>query len=39
MSNGKVIIIPLTVGLIKKRFLYKMSYFPEQRTNKNKIQV
>ena len=38
MSNGKVMIIPLTVGLIKKISLYKMSYFPEPYTRgKNKI--
>ena len=43
MSNGKVMIIFLTVGLIKKidkKSLYKMSYFPEPYTrNKNKIKV
>ena len=30
MSNGKVTIIHLIAGLIKKISLYKMSYFPEQ---------
>ena len=29
MSNGKDMIIPLTVGLIKNILLYKMSYFSE----------
>ena len=29
MSNGKVMIIHLTVGLIKKILLYKVTYFPE----------
>ena len=29
MSNGKVMIIHLTVGLIKKILLYKMIYFTE----------
>ena len=39
VRNGKVIIILLTVGLIKKMLLYKVSYFPEPHTNKNKIAV
>ena len=40
MSNGKVKIVILTAGLIKKISLYKMSYFPELCTlNKNKIKV
>ena len=39
MSNGKVMIVILTVGLIRKTSLYKMSYFPEQHTrSKNKIK-
>ena len=29
ISNGKVKIIYLIIGLIKKILLYKMSYFPE----------
>ena len=29
MSNGKVMIIYLIVGLMKKKLLYKMSYFPD----------
>ena len=29
MSKGKVMIINLIAGLIKKILLYKMSYFPE----------
>ena len=38
MSNGKVTLIVLTVGLIQKISLYKMSYFPEPCTHKiNKI--
>ena len=40
MLNGKVMIIHLTVALIKKILLYKMSYFPEPYTrSKNKIKV
>ena len=40
MSNGKVMIIHLIVGLIKKISLYKMSYFPEPHTlSKNEIKV
>ena len=40
MSNGKAKIIVLTVELIKKILLYKMSYFPEPHTHsKNKIEV
>ena len=40
MSNAKVIIIHLIVGLIKKIFLYKMSYFPEPYGNsRSKIKV
>lgn len=34
MSNGKVTLIVLTVGLIQKISLYKMSYFPEPCTHK-----
>ena len=38
--KGKAIIIPLTVGLLKKISLYKMSYFPKPYSqNKNKIKV
>ena len=38
ISNGKVTLILLTVGLIQKTSLYKMSYFPEPCTHKiNKI--
>ena len=29
MSNGKVMIIHLTVGIIKMTLFYKISYFPE----------
>ena len=36
MSIGKVMIIHLIVGLIKKILLYKMSYFPEPH---KKIEV
>ena len=33
-------IIPLTVGLMKKILLYKMSYFPEPYTcSKNKLKI
>ena len=40
MLNVKVIIILLTVGLIKKILLYKISYFPEPNIHgKNKIEV
>ena len=39
MSNGKVTIIFLTVGLLKKISLYKNSYFPEPHINKDKIEV
>ena len=40
MLNGKATIILLTVDLIKKIQLYKMSYFPEPYTcRKNKIKV
>ena len=40
MSSAKVMIILLTVGLIKKISLYKMSYFIKSYTlNKNKIKV
>ena len=38
MSNGKVMMISLSVGLIKKILLYKMSYFPESYTC-SKIEV
>ena len=40
MSNGKTMIILLTVGLIKKISLYKMSYSSEPYTpSKSKINV
>ena len=40
MSNGKVIIICLIVGLKENISLYKMSYFPERYTHsKSKIKV
>ena len=41
MSNGKAMIIFLTVGLIKKIYkLYKLSYFPEPNTlSKSQIEV
>ena len=40
MSNGKAMIVFLTVGLMKKTLFYKISYFPEPHTHsKNKIEV
>ena len=40
MSNGKVSIIHLIVGLIKKMLLFKMSYFAEPYDHsKNEIKV
>ena len=40
MLNGKVKIIDLIVGLIKKTLLYKMGYSPASYTHiKNKIKV
>ena len=39
MSNGKVMIIHLIVGLIKNVLLYKMTYFPRSHTSKNKKEV
>ena len=40
MSNGKAMIVFLTVGLMKKALFYKISYFPEPHTHsKNKIEV
>ena len=40
MSNGRLMMICLIAGLIKKTFFYKMSYFPEQYTRgKSKIKV
>ena len=40
VSNGKAMIIRLTIGLIRKISLYIMSYFPEPWTqNKIKIKV
>ena len=39
-SNGKVKIVLLIVGLIKKMSLYKMSAFPELYTrSENKLKV
>ena len=34
MQIGNVMIILLTVGLIEKKLLYKMSYFPELKKKK-----
>ena len=40
MSNGKAMIFPFTVELIKKISLYKITYFPEPYArSKNKIKV
>ena len=40
MSNKKVMIIHLIVGLIKNMLLYKMSYFPElYNLKKTEIKV
>ena len=40
MSNGKAMIILLTVGLIRNISLYQISYFPERNTrSQNKIKV
>ena len=40
MLDGKATIILLTVGLIKKILLPKISYFPEPHTHsKNKIEI
>ena len=40
MLNEKTIMIFLTVGLLRKKSLYKMSYFPETHTHsKNEIKV
>ena len=39
MSNGKVMIIHLIVGLIKRYCYIKMSYFPLHSHSKNKIEV
>ena len=40
MSNGKVMIVLLIVGLIKKMSLYKMSHYPEPDSHdRNKIKV
>ena len=36
MLSGKVISIHLIAGLIKKTWLFKMSYFPEPHSNKQK---
>ena len=38
MMNGKIMIITLIVGLIKKILLYKISYFPA-RYSKSKIKI
>ena len=37
MANGKVIIIRLIVGLIKKISIYKLSHFPESHTHTKKM--
>ena len=37
MANGKVIIIRLIVGLIKKISIYKLRHFPESHTHTKKI--
>ena len=39
MSNGKVLIIHLIVGLIKNLLLYKMSYFSHYSHSKSEIKV
>ena len=40
MLNGKATITLLTLGLIKKIYLNRMSYFPELHTRtKNRIEV
>ena len=40
MSNRKVMMILLTVGLVKKISLYKMCYFPDRYIrDKSKIKV
>ena len=39
MLHGKLMIIHLIVGLIKKTFYIKMSYFPPYGHSKNKIEV
>ena len=40
MSNGIVMTTDFIAGQIKKISLYKMSYFPESRTNrKTKIKI
>ena len=38
-SNGKVMIINLIVGLIKKTLPYKISYFPELPHSKDEIKI
>ena len=39
MSNGKVMIIHVIVGVIKKKILFiKKSYFPPYTHSKNKIE-
>ena len=40
MLSGKIMIICLTAGWIKKILLYEMSYFPEPYSHsKNKIKI
>ena len=40
MPNGKAMMIPLAIALIREIFVYKMSYFPEPYTrSQNKIKV
>ena len=38
MSNGKVMIIHVIVGVIKKILFIKKSYFPPYTHSKNKIE-
>ena len=38
-SNGKVMIIYLIIGLIRKRLVYKLSYYPEPYNhNQNEVK-
>ena len=39
MSNGKVMIIHVIVGLIKRNYYIKANNFPEPAHSKNKIEV
>ena len=39
MSNGKVMIMYLIIGLIRKRLVYKLSYYPEPYDhNQNEVK-